>query len=132
MKKIGFIASCFDIGPHAGHIEFIRFAKEHCDYLVAGLHVDPSKERPEKNKPLYPIHERFIILQSNKYIDEVLPYETESDLLKILMIKNVNLRFLGSDYKDKFFTGKLAHIETIYFDRNHDLSSSKIRAILNK
>jgi glycerol-3-phosphate cytidylyltransferase len=132
MKKIGFIASCFDMGPHAGHAEFIKFAKLNCDYLICGLHVNPQLERPEKNKPLYPLHERFIILSQNKFIDEILPYETEADLIKILLLKNVNVRILGSDYKDKFFTGRLAHIETVYFERNHDVSSSAIRKIISK
>lgn len=120
------------MGAHAGHVEFIKFAKSQCDYLLVGLHVDPSKERPAKNVPLYPIHQRHIILTSNKYIDEIIPYETEKDLEEILLLKNVTTRILGSDYKDKSFTGNFPHIETVFFERRHSVSSSGIRSKLGE
>lgn len=133
MRKIGFVASCFDIGPHAGHIEYIKFAKQNCDYLVAGLHIDPSKERPTKNKPILSIYERFIALEANKYIDEIVPYETEAELLEILLLKNITHRFLGSDYSSKNFTGShYEHIENIFLERRHSISSSELRKRVSK
>lgn len=127
-KRIGFVASCFDMGPHAGHIEYIKYAKQNCDYLVAGLHIDPSKERPTKNKPILTIYERYIALEANKYIDEIVPYETEAELHEILLLKNVTHRFLGSDYFDKVFTGSnLDHIQNIFLERRHSISSSDLR-----
>lgn len=130
--RIGFIAGCFDMGAHAGHVEFIKFAKSVCDHLIVGLHVNPKIERPNKNEPLYPLHQRHIILTSNKYIDEIIPYETEKDLVEILLLKNVNVRILGSDYKGKEFTGKFDHIETVFFERRHNVSSSGIRSKLGE
>lgn len=126
--KIGFIAGSFDLGPHAGHMMMLKECADNCDFLVVGLHIDPSIERSEKNKPVESTYERFIKLSGCKYIDRVIPYELENDLYLMLINEKPNIRFLGEDYKDKDFNGKnLASIKIHYIDRNHGLSSSGLR-----
>ena len=56
--KIGFTCSCFDLF-HAGHIMMLKEAKSICDYLIVGLQTDPTIDRPEKNKPIQSVFERF-------------------------------------------------------------------------
>ena len=125
--KTGFTCSCFDLF-HAGHIMMLKEAKSNCDYLIVGLQTDPTIDRPEKNKPIQSIVERFIQLESCKYVDEIVVYATEKDLLDILYTYPINIRIIGEEYKDKEFTGKnLEHIETFYNSRKHSFSTTELR-----
>ena len=132
--KIGFTCSAFDL-LHAGHILMLEEAKQYCDYLIVGLQTDPTIDRPNKNKPIQSVTERFIQLSAVKYIDEIIPYSTESDLEDLLQAKPINIRFIGEEYKDKDFTGKEyclnSGIEIHYNSRKHRFSSSELRSRLN-
>ena len=103
--KIGFTCSTFDL-LHAGHIQMLRDAKEQCDYLICGLQIDPSLDRPEKNSPVQTIVERHTQLSAIKYVDEIIPYQTETDLEDILNMLHIDVRILGEEYKNGKFTGR--------------------------
>ena len=125
--KTGFTCSCFDLF-HAGHIMMLKEAKSKCDYLIVGLQTDPTIDRPEKNKPIQSVFERFVQLDSCKYVDEVVVYATEKDLLDILHSYPIDIRIVGDEYKDKEFTGKnLEHIEMYYNSRKHSFSTTELR-----
>ena len=125
--RTGFTCSCFDLF-HAGHIMMLKEAKSKCEYLIVGLQTDPTIDRPEKNKPIQSVVERFIQLESCKYVDEVVVYATEKDLIDILYTYPINIRFVGEEYKDKEFTGKdLEHIEMYYNSRRHSFSTTELR-----
>ena len=127
MRKVGFTCSCFDLF-HAGHIMMLKEAKSVCDYLIVALQTDPTIDRPEKNKPIQSVVERFIQLESCKYVDEVVDYATEKDLLDILHSYPIDIRIVGEEYRDKDFTGKsLDHIEMYYNSRKHSFSTTELR-----
>lgn len=128
--KVGFTASAFDL-LHAGHVLMLEEAKTQCDYLVVALQSDPSLDRPTKNKPIESLIERQIKLSAVKYIDKVIVYDTESDLLELLKALHPDVRILGTDHKNDDFTGKDwcidNNVEIYYNSRNHDYSSSSLR-----
>ena len=129
--KIGITFSTFDLF-HAGHIAMLAEAKNHCDYLIAALQTDPTKDRPDsKNPPVQSIVERQIQLSTNRNVDEVVVYETEKDVEDLLLILPVDVRILGIEYADKSFTGKdickSRGIEIVYNGRDHSFSSSSLR-----
>lgn len=125
--KTGFTCSCFDLF-HAGHIMMLKESKSICDYLIVGLQTDPTIDRPEKNRPIQSVVERFIQLEACKYVDEVVVYATEKDLLDILHSYPINIRVVGEEYRDKDFTGKdLKHIEMYYNSRKHSFSTTELR-----
>ena len=128
--KIGITASTFDL-LHAGHVEMLREAKDHCEYLICALQIDPSVDRKEKNKPVQTIVERYTQLSAVKFVDEVIPYMYESDLVDILSMRNIDVRILGEEYRDKDFTGKdicrKRDIELHFNKRDHRFSSSDLR-----
>ena len=127
MKRVGFTCSCFDLF-HAGHIMMLKEAKTVCEYLIVGLQTDPTIDRPEKNQPIQPVFERFVQLQSCKYVDEIVVYQTEKELMDILMSYPINVRVVGEEYRDKDFTGKnLEHIEIHYNERKHSFSTTELR-----
>ena len=104
--KIGFTCSTFDL-LHAGHVQMLREAKQQCDYLMCGLQIDPTIDRPDtKNKPIQTVVERYTQLKAVKYVDEIIPYSTERDLMDILELYTINVRILGEEYRYKDFTGK--------------------------
>ena len=131
--KIGFTASAFDL-LHAGHVAMLEEAKSQCDYLIAALQTDPTIDRPEKNKPVQTITERYIQLRACKFVDEIYVYATEADLMDLLAILPIDVRIIGSDYIDKDFTGKFYcgknDIEIYYNRRSHKLSTSELRSRL--
>lgn len=129
--KIGFQCSSFDLF-HAGHVAMLKQEKELCDYLKIALQVDPSVDRPGiKNKPSQSIYERYIQLQACKYVDEILLYDTEADLLNLIKTQTMHIRFLSEEYVGKDFTGKQYCIENgvelYYHKRQHTFSSTELR-----
>jgi len=128
--KVGLTASTFDL-LHAGHIAMLREAKSQCDHLICALQVDPSTDRPEKNAPVQSIVERYAQLSAVTYVDEVLVYCTEEDLLDIIQMYPIDLRILGEEYRDKDFTGKeecrRLGVQLYFNKREHRFSSSDLR-----
>jgi glycerol-3-phosphate cytidylyltransferase len=130
-KRIGITFSTFDM-LHAGHIAMLSEAKNHCDYLICGLQTDPTIDRPDtKNAPIQSIVERQIQLAACRYVDEVVVYQTEQDLIDLLLILPLDVRILGVEYEDKKFTGQeecyQRNIELVFNGRDHSFSSSSLR-----
>lgn len=130
-KKIGITFSTFDM-LHAGHIAMLSEAKNHCDYLICGLQTDPTLDRPDtKNRPVQSIVERQIQLAACRYVDEVVVYQTEQDLVDLLLILPVDVRILGVEYEGRHFTGRdecdHRNIEIVFNGRDHSFSSSSLR-----
>lgn len=126
--RVGFTASAFDLGPHAGHVAMLKEAKENCDHLIVALHVNPQMERAQKNAPLPSLSERYMTLKANRFVDEIIPYETEEELTQLLRLIWPDVRFIGEDYEAKEFTGRELGIPIHYCKRRHDISSSGLRA----
>lgn len=128
--KIGFTCSTFDL-LHAGHITMLEEAKRHCDFLIVGLQNDPTEDRPEKNKPVQSIVERQLQLAAVKYVDEIVIYNTEQDLVDLLLTLPIDVRILGDEYKNKDFTGKdiakQRGSKIVYNGRDHSFSSTSLR-----
>ena len=129
MKK-GFTCGTFDLF-HAGHVMMLRDCKKQCDYLIVGIQIDPSVDRPDKNKPIQSIVEREIQVRGCKYVDMVLFYENEKDLEDVLSVINVDVRFVGADWKAKKVRGEeiceKRNIKIIYTNRDHGWSTSELR-----
>lgn len=124
--KRGIIAGAFDV-IHAGYIYMFKDAKTVCNHLIIALHKDPSLERPEKIKPSQSLKDRQQILQSIKYVDEVITYETEKDFEQLLKSLAPDIRITGSDYYGKSFTGSGLNIPIHYHDRSHNKSSTNLK-----
>jgi len=128
--RIGITFSAFDLF-HSGHVAMLKEARSKCDYLMVGLQTDPTIDRPEKNKPIQSVFERYVQLEGCKYIDQIIPYETEKDLLDVLLTYQIDVRFIGEEYKQNEFTGKQLcldkGIELYYNKRQHSFSTSGLR-----
>ena len=133
--RVGITFSAFDLF-HAGHVKMLEEAKRQCDYLIVGLQLDPSIDRPEKNRPSQSIIERYIQLKGSKHIDEIVPYVSEQDLEDILRSFKLDVRIIGHEYKEKNYTGRdycaAKGIEIYYNSRDHRFSSTVLREKVKK
>jgi len=129
-NRVGITCSTFDL-LHAGHVVMLREAKSQCDYLICALQNDPSVDRPDKNKPVQNIVERQAQLAAIKYVDEILVYNTEKELLDILGMYQIDVKIMGEEYRDQDFTGKdlcrQRDIEFYFNKRDHRFSTSDLR-----
>jgi glycerol-3-phosphate cytidylyltransferase len=129
-KTIGITCSTFDL-LHTGHVIMLEECKKHCDFLICALQVDPTIDRKEKNKPIQSLVERYIQLDAVKYVDKIIPYTTEEELLTIFSSLDLDVRIIGEEYKDKDFTAKeICHkrgIRLVYNKREHDFSTTNLR-----
>ena len=132
---VGITFSTFDLFP-IGHVAMLKEASENCNHLIVGLQSDPSIDRTEKNKPIQSVFERYVQLAGCKYINEIIPYETEKDLEDILLTYKIDKRFIGEEYKTKDFTGKQIcvdkSIELYYNKRQHSFSTTNLRQRINE
>ena len=126
----GFTCGTFDL-LHAGHVLMLEEAKQYCDHLIVGLQVDPTIDRPQKNSPIQSIFERQVQLKGCRFVDSIVTYNTEADLLDILQALTIDVRFVGEEYSNKDFTGKeyclKNNIAIVYKQRKHRFSSSELR-----
>ena len=132
--KKGFVASSFDI-MHPGYALMLKECKDNCNYLIAALHYNPKSERQDKNSPIMSLTERFIILKSIRYIDELAVYESEEDLKNLLRLYRPDIRFLGDEYKELSplkITGYIFCRNIHYINRSHGYSSSDLRKRIYK
>ena len=127
---IGFTCGAFDL-LHAGHIVMLEEAKSNCDYLIVGLQTDPTIDRNEKNKPIQSVYERYVQLNAVKYVDEIIPYDTEQSLLDLLHSQNIDIRFVGEEYRETKLTGRDL-IELHYTSRRHSFSSTNLRKVIKR
>ena len=129
-RVIGITCSSFDL-LHAGHIIMLEECKKYCDYLICALQVDPSIDRPEKNKPIQSLVERYIQLDAVQYVDKIIPYTTEEELITIFSSLDLDVRIIGEEYKDTEFTAKnicqKRGIKLVYNKRDHDFSTTNLR-----
>jgi glycerol-3-phosphate cytidylyltransferase len=125
----GVIAGSFDV-IHPGYIDMLKKAKLQCDHLTIALHEQPNVERNNKMLCILSLQERKDILLSIKYIDNVVEYKTEADLLELLRSNNFDIRILGDDYIDKNITGKDLCNKTIFVDRSHNWSTTKFKKLI--
>lgn len=129
-KIIGITCSTFDL-LHTGHIIMLEECKKHCDFLICALQVDPTIDRPEKNKPIQSLVERYIQLDAVQYVDKIIPYTTEEELISIFSSLDLDVRIIGEEYKDTEFTAKnicqKRGIKLVYNKRDHDFSTTNLR-----
>lgn len=134
-KTVGITCSTFDL-LHTGHILMLEECKKYCDYLICALQNDPTIDRETKNKPVQSLVERFIQVDAVKYVDKIIPYNTESELEEIFKSLDIDVRIIGSDYFNKEFTAKQICIDRgikiVYNKRDHDYSTTSLRKKIHK
>jgi len=127
---IGIIAGNFDV-IHPGYIEMFNEMKKHVNEIHVLLHIDPSLNRPEKIKPLLSVTDRKNTLMALKGVTEVSSYNTEQELLQLIIDVNPEIRFLGEDYINRTdYTGYGLPPKIIFLKRDHGWSTTKFKKLI--
>ena len=130
MTRAGFTCGSFDL-LHTGHAIMLEECKNYCDYLTVGLQRDPSVDRAEKNRPIQSLEERLKMLEAIRWVDEIMVYDTESDLYDYLKnaisTGDINVRIIGDDWRGKDFTGHDLSLDVVFNNRDHCYSTSNLR-----
>ena len=117
---------CFDI-LHRGHIELFRYAKSLGEELVVGIDSDEKVKKDKgESRPINNLQDRIYMLQSIKYIDRVIPFDSTEDLRKTIRWYQPDLMVIGSDWKGKDVIGREFSDKLVFFDRIEKYSSTKI------
>lgn len=127
--KKGIIAGNFDV-IHPGYIKMFKECKSYCEDFIILLHSDPSIERPHKIKPILSVEERTELLNSIKYIDGIISYTYEKDLVDVIKALEPDIRFLGDDYRGKTYTGFELNTPVHYLNRDHGWSTTKFKKLI--
>lgn len=122
----GFVCGAFDLF-HAGHNILLQDCKSVCNFLIVGLQTDPTIDRENKNKPIQTMYERYVQLENCKHVDKIIPYDTEADLMNMLKTLKIDVRILGDDYKNTYYTGYELNIPIHFVNRSHNFSSTELR-----
>jgi len=120
---VGFTCSSFDL-LHAGHVKMLEECSDNCDKLIVGLNVSPCKRG---RYPVQNVVERYAQLSAIGAVDEIIPYNSEDELIDLLQLYHIDIRFIGEDYRDKPFTGDTLPIEIFYNSRQHRFSSAGLK-----
>lgn len=123
-KKTGFACGVFDLF-HPGHVIMLKECKANCDYLIVALNRADNLPA-EKNQPIFSLEKRKIMLESCIYVDEVLDYNSEDELVELMGKLDIGVRFLGEDYRGRAITGSELPFEIYYTDRGHGMSTSAL------
>ena len=124
-KKM-YTSGCFDIF-HQGHLNILKSTKALCDYLVVGVSTDELILKSKGRLPLIPFEERVSILESNKYVDEVIP-QVDKDKQSIVELYGIDAISVGSDWFGKY---PPVSCEMVYFDYTPNVSSTVLKQKLN-
>jgi len=126
----GIIAGNFDV-IHPGYIEMFNEMKKYVDEIHVLLHINPNLKRPEKIRPLLSVEDRKTTLLALKGITNVSSYNSEEDLLKLIIDINPEIRFLGEDYINRTdYTGYGLPTKIIFLKRDHGWSTTKFKNLI--
>tara|TARA_R100001443_G_C3359802_1_gene178828 strand:+ start:3136 stop:3531 length:396 start_codon:yes stop_codon:yes gene_type:complete len=125
VKKI-WTNGCFDI-LHRGHIEMFQYAKSLGDYLVVGIDTDEKVKRDKgPERPYNSLSDRKFILESIKFIDEVVVFDSPQGLENLIKSNQPDIMVIGSDWKGKKVVGQQHAKELVFFDRIGSYSTTNI------
>lgn len=139
MKKkiIGYTTGVFDMF-HIGHLNILKNAKAHCDYLIVGVSTDEVVESYKNQTPIVPFEERFEIVSSIRYVDEVVP-QTSMNKLEAYEKLKFDVLFHGSDWKGSDMYNKIIEdfskigVDVVFLPHTEGTSSTMLREkLINK
>tara|TARA_B100001063_G_scaffold195369_1_gene187046 strand:+ start:3713 stop:4111 length:399 start_codon:yes stop_codon:yes gene_type:complete len=123
--KISFVNGCFDV-LHPGHIEMLKYARSSGDYLIVAIDSDRKVEEMKgPERPIFPQHDRALMLKAIRYVDVVHIFDTKEDLEQLLESIQPDIMVIGSDWKGKEVVGSQYAKSVRFFDRIGGYSTTK-------
>jgi glycerol-3-phosphate cytidylyltransferase len=121
---------------HVGHLNVLRNARSQCDRLIVGVTTDDFSLSRKGKLPIIPEHERMQIVQSVRYVDEVVA-QTSGDKVAAWRENPFDVMFVGDDWKGTPVWDRLEvdfaalGVEIVYLPYTTHTSSTILRRALN-
>lgn len=134
--KVGYTTGVFDLF-HVGHLNILKKAKEQCDYLIVGISTDEVVQGYKKKTPVIPFQERMAIVESIKYVDQVVP-QTSMDKFEAWKKLKFDAIFHGDDWKGSKMYKEIEQkftdvgVEMVYFSYTQGTSSTILTDVLTQ
>lgn len=132
---IGYTTGVFDLF-HIGHLNILKRAKEHCDYLIVGVSTDELVEQYKNKRPVICYEERMEIVKAIRYVDEVVP-QIDRDKFAAWERLRFNRMFVGDDWKGSPLFNEMEQrfaplgVEIVYFPYTKGTSSTFLKQTLS-
>jgi len=133
-RIVGYTTGVFDLF-HIGHLNILKRAKAECDYLIVGVSTDELVENYKQKTPIISYEERKAIVESIKYVDEVVP-QINRDKMAAWKKYRFDKMFVGDDWKGSKLFDELEEsfkekgVEIVYFPYTQGTSSTYLREVL--
>jgi glycerol-3-phosphate cytidylyltransferase len=134
-KIVGYAPGAYDMF-HVGHLNILRQAKQHCDYLIAGVVSDEMCLLTKGKTPVVPLAERMEIVSHISFVDEVVA-EVVPDKVQTWRSVQFDVIFKGDDWRGTAKGVKLERdfaalgVEVVYFPYTIHTSSTLLRQALD-
>ena len=133
--KVGYTTGVYDMF-HIGHLNILRRAKEHCDFLIVGVTTDSLCFERKGKYPVICEQDRIAIVEAIKYVDKVI---LQSNMNKTDAVKryNIDVVFVGSDWKGtdawNRYEKEFAEVDcdVVYLEHTDGISSTILRERMN-
>lgn len=133
MSRVIFCNGAFDL-IHTGHIELLNYAKSMGDFLVVALDSDRRiGQHKGPSRPINPIDVRMSIMENLKPVDAVEEFDSDEELVKLLLKYKPDIRVIGSDWRDGNIVGREYSGEIVFYERTNGQSTTKtIQSIVDR
>ena len=134
--KIGYTTGVFDMF-HIGHLNILRNAKEQCDFLIVGVSTDELVKSYKHKIPVIPFEERKAIVESIKYVDQVVP-QTSMDKSIAWEQLHFDAIFHGDDWKGSDMYNEIEKklsavgVDLVFLPHTKGTSSTMLKDALQK
>lgn len=126
MSHIVFTNGCFDI-LHPGHIEMFKVGKSLGDKLIVAIDSDEKVTRDKGfPRPINDQHFRKSMLESIRYIDVVLIFNTKEELEQLIEVYSPDTLLIGADWRGREIIGENHAKEVKFFNRVGNYSTTRI------
>ena len=133
MTKTVFVNGTFDI-LHRGHLDLLEYARSQGDKVVVGIDSDDRvREKKGPTRPVNTAEDRAHMLQSLKFVDHVLLFDSDEELEKCIAMTKPDIMVVGSDWEGKSVIGSMYAAELHFFPRVEQYATSKtIQSIIDR
>ena len=120
------VNGCFDV-LHRGHFELFKYAKSLGNELVVGIDTDFKVSQDKgADRPYNNLQDRMFALQSIKYIDKVISFNSRKELESLISLYSPDILLVGSDWRSGDIVGKQFAREVCFFERISQYSTTNI------
>jgi glycerol-3-phosphate cytidylyltransferase len=134
-RIIGYVPGAWDLF-HVGHLNILKHARPHCDWLIAGVVTDDAVRRVKGHDPMIPLADRLEVVRAIRLVDEVV-VDDSTDKAQMWHRLHFHVIFKGDDWEGTAKGDQLEAsmtglgVRVVYFPYTPYISSTELRRRLD-